>query len=127
MFILASSGWFDNQQEATGGLKIGYSKSRSESLLAMADMDGDGLPDKVFRGGGGFYYRPNQSGPHGSPTFGDAVQLPSLPAISREQVTSTTIGGELYFFVAAMFDSIRATTNPIPIFLTSMAMGSRTS
>ena len=33
----------------TGGLKIGFSQSDSDTLLAMADLDGDGLPDKVFK------------------------------------------------------------------------------
>ncbi len=97
-------------KNVSGGIKVGYSRSRSESLIAMADMNGDGLPDKVYRGGGGFSYRPNQSGPHGTATFGDPVPLPSLPAISREEVTSTTIGGELYFGVAVMLDTVRATT-----------------
>ncbi|WP_019143026.1 SpvB/TcaC N-terminal domain-containing protein [Noviherbaspirillum massiliense] len=94
----------------TVGPKIGYSKSGSETLIAMADMNGDGLPDKVFKGAGGFYYRPNLSGPRGTPTFGDDVRLDSLPAISREKVTSTTIGVETHVApgVAAMVDHNRS-------------------
>jgi RHS repeat-associated protein len=94
----------------SGGIKIGFNQSSSDTLIAMADMNGDGLPDKVFKGGGGFFYRPNQSGPNGQTSFGDRVPLPTLPAISRERVTSTTIGGEIYFGLPVMVDFNRATT-----------------
>lgn len=88
-------------KEITVGFKAGYDKSSSESLLTMADMDGDGLPDKVFKGDGGFYYRKNLSGPHGSSIFNyDRVLLDGLKAISKEKVTTTTFGAELYPGVA---------------------------
>jgi hypothetical protein len=87
------------------GLKLGYNRSRGETLLAMADMNGDGLPDKVFKGSGAFYYRPNLSGPNGTAQFGAPVTLPTLPALSREQTTSTTFGAEAYpFGLAVMSD-----------------------
>ncbi|HEX7888790.1 MAG TPA: SpvB/TcaC N-terminal domain-containing protein, partial [Ramlibacter sp.] len=89
---------------ASAGVKVGYSEAETESLITMADMNGDGLPDKVFRGGGGFTYRPNLSGPRGRPVFGEPVSLPSLPAISREKVTSTTIGGEIFLFMPIQAD-----------------------
>jgi hypothetical protein len=96
---------------STGGLKVGYSRSNSETLITLADMNGDGLPDKVFKGSGGFSYRSNLSGPVGTTSFGDSVSLPSLPAISRESVTSTTFGGESYFgSLPVMGDLNRATT-----------------
>jgi RHS repeat-associated protein len=97
-------------KEETGGIKIGFSRSTSETLIAMADMNGDGLPDKVFKGGGGFSYRPNQSGPNGATSFGPSIQLPTLPAISKERVTSTTFGAEFYFGLAVQLDLNRATT-----------------
>jgi RHS repeat-associated protein len=88
----------------TAGLKVGYNQSDSEALLTMADMDGDGLPDKVFKGSDGFYYRKNLSGPRGNAVFGPPVKLVTLPAISHENVTTTTIGAESYFVIPAMFD-----------------------
>jgi len=99
-----------SSKQETGGLKVGFSQSRSESLITMADMDGDGLPDKVFKDGGGFFYRKNLSGPRGTSAFGERVSLPTLPAISREQVTSTTIGAEAYFVLPVMLDFNLATT-----------------
>ncbi|MFL6653730.1 MAG: toxin TcdB middle/N-terminal domain-containing protein, partial [Sulfurifustis sp.] len=94
----------------TKGGKVGHSQSNSETLVTMADVNGDGLPDKVFKGGGGLAYRPNLSGPNGQTLFGDPVSLPTLPAISREHVTSTTIGAESYLGLPAMLDVNRATT-----------------
>ena len=38
------------------------------------------------------------------------MPLPSLPAISREQVTSTTVGAESYFGLPVMGDRNRAVT-----------------
>lgn len=95
---------------STAGLKVGFSRSQSETLITMADMDGDGLPDKVFKGGAGFSYRPNRSGPNGQHHFGEVVPLPTLSAISRDRVTSTTVGGESYFGLPVMTDVNRATT-----------------
>ncbi len=87
----------------TGGFKIGYNQSESEALLTMADMDGDGLPDKVFKGGDGFYYRKNLSGPRGGAVFADPpVKLDTLPAISHDNVTSTTIGLEAFPYGAPL-------------------------
>ncbi|HLQ24523.1 MAG TPA: SpvB/TcaC N-terminal domain-containing protein, partial [Acidiferrobacterales bacterium] len=94
----------------TAGFKAGFSQSQSDTLITMADMNGDGLPDKVFKGIGGFFYRPNLSGPNGQTAFGGAVSLPTLTAISRERVTSTTFGAESYFGLAVMGDVNLATT-----------------
>jgi len=96
-------------KELTAGVKVGFNQSRSETLITMADMNGDGLPDKVFKDGGGFFYRPNQSGPNGATSFGDRVSLPTLPAISRDRVTSTTAGAEIYLALPIMLDFNRAT------------------
>ncbi|MFC5288550.1 SpvB/TcaC N-terminal domain-containing protein [Actinokineospora guangxiensis] len=95
----------------SAGVKVGYNAGSADGLLALADVNGDNLPDKVFRSGGGVYYRPNLSGPGGQPRFGDTpVRLPSLPAISSERTRSTTVGVESYFGVAAQLDYVSTTT-----------------
>ncbi|WP_197429551.1 SpvB/TcaC N-terminal domain-containing protein [Myroides odoratus] len=38
------------------------SSSKSESIIALMDIDGDGLPDKVFKSGDFLYYRKNLGG-----------------------------------------------------------------
>ncbi len=43
----------------TVGLGLGASRSKSKGTNSFVDVDGDGLPDKVFLTGGGAFYRPN--------------------------------------------------------------------
>jgi hypothetical protein len=109
LYVGVGAGAEVTSKQGTAGVKVGFSQTSSETLITMADMNGDGLPDKVFKDGSGFFYRPNQSGPNGATTFGERVQLPTLPAISRERVTSTTVGAEAFIGVAVMVDANRAT------------------
>ncbi|SDI20785.1 RHS repeat-associated core domain-containing protein [Actinokineospora alba] len=95
----------------SAGLKVGYNAGSSEGLLALADVNGDNLPDKVFRNGGGIFYRPNLSGPTGQARFGDTpIRLSNLPGIGKEKNRSTTVGIESYFGVAAQLDYVSTTT-----------------
>ncbi|HEX9335448.1 MAG TPA: SpvB/TcaC N-terminal domain-containing protein, partial [Pseudonocardiaceae bacterium] len=94
----------------SAGLKVGFNAGSTDGLLALADVNGDNLPDKVFRSGGQIFYRPNLSGPNGQPRFGDAIPLPNLPAISSESSQSGTVGIESYFGVAAQLDYVSTTT-----------------
>jgi RHS repeat-associated protein len=95
----------------SAGLKVGFNSGSSDGLLALADVNGDNLPDKVFRSGGGIFYRPNLSGPGGEPRFGDTpIRLSNLPAISSESTRSGTVGIESYFGVAAQLDFVSTTT-----------------
>src|SRR5262249_55600912 len=41
------------------GVKTGFSHDSDTGLLALVDVDGDSLPDKVFRSGGAIRYRKN--------------------------------------------------------------------
>ncbi|MFD1051101.1 hypothetical protein ACFQ1S_39005, partial [Kibdelosporangium lantanae] len=80
-------------------------------LLALTDVNGDSLPDKVFRTPAGVFYRPNLSGPTGAPRFGDTpIKLTNLPGISSESTRSVTAGVESYFGIAAQLDHVSTTT-----------------
>lgn len=94
----------------SAGLKVGFNSGSSDGLLALVDVNGDNLPDKVFRSGNTIYYRPNLSGPNGQTGFGDAIPLPNLPGISSESTQSGTVGIESYFGVAAQLDYVSSTT-----------------
>ncbi|MEV8438665.1 SpvB/TcaC N-terminal domain-containing protein [Actinosynnema sp. NPDC051121] len=95
----------------SAGVKIGFNAGSSDGLLALADVNGDNLPDKVFRQGGQVYYRANRSGPNGETRFDDqAVKLDGLPGISSERTLSGTVGIESYFGVAAQLDYVSTTT-----------------
>ena len=101
----------------TNGGKIGFNRSSSETLLTLADMDGDGLPDKVFKDekgaptdGSVFYYRPNLARPGGTAGFGAPVRLRGVASIGRENVTSTTAGAEFFLKAEILADVNSAVT-----------------
>jgi hypothetical protein len=94
------------------GVKVGFEHSDGEGLLALVDVDGDSLPDKVVRrDDGSVWYRKNLSGPAGQPRFSDtAVQL-NLPGINGETSNSLTVGIEAYpGAVAAQLDFVSSTS-----------------
>ncbi|QKV73934.1 sugar-binding protein [Amycolatopsis sp. Hca4] len=98
-------------KSGSAGAKVGFNAGTSEGLLSLTDVNGDSLPDKVFRTGAGVFYRPSLSGPGGAPKFGDTpIRLPGLPGISEESTRSTTSGAEAYFGVAAQLDHVSTTT-----------------
>ncbi len=80
------------------GVKVGYATGSGKGLLALVDIDGDGLQDKVFRQGGQIWYRANRSGPNAgaSTTFGPKTLIATLPAISRDETSTTSAGPEAY-------------------------------
>ncbi|TCO55829.1 SpvB/TcaC N-terminal domain-containing protein [Actinocrispum wychmicini] len=98
-------------KSGSAGVKAGANASVSDGLLALADVNGDNLPDKVFRKGGDVFYRPNLGGPGGQPKFGDtAIKLSGLPGISSETTLSGTVGVEAYAGVAAQLDLVSTVT-----------------
>jgi RHS repeat-associated protein len=96
------------------GVKVGFNHNEDSGLLALVDVDGDNLPDKVYRGGSGIMYRKNLSGPHGVAAFSDTPKQLTLPAIMGESTNSITVGIEGYLSgVAAQLDYVNsfASTN----------------
>jgi RHS repeat-associated protein len=99
------------RKAGSAGGKVGFNAGSAEGLLALTDVNGDSLPDKVFRTPAGVFYRPNLSGPTGEPRFGDTpVKLTNLPGISSESSRSVTAGVESYFGIAAQLDHVSTTT-----------------
>ena len=79
------------------GYKVGQSNGTTKTKLVFMDVDGDGLPDKVFESAQGYRYRRNLSGPAGSAGFADAPDaIAGLTALGEERVKSRSSGGEAY-------------------------------
>jgi len=91
-------------KKGSGGVKVGFNKTSSEGLLVLMDINGDGLPDKLYKKGGTVYYRPNQSGPNGGTQFGEARVVAGLPAISKQSSRTTSSGVETYFGATAGYN-----------------------
>ncbi|UVS78199.1 SpvB/TcaC N-terminal domain-containing protein [Actinokineospora sp. UTMC 2448] len=89
------------------GVKVGFNHAEDSGLLALIDVDGDSLPDKVFRDGGQVKYRRNLAGPGGTPRFSDDARALALPGIQSESSNSVTLGVEGYAgAVAAQLDYV---------------------
>ncbi|MFH8477069.1 SpvB/TcaC N-terminal domain-containing protein [Streptomyces sp. NPDC018000] len=99
-------------KEGSVGLKVGFSAGQSDGLSTLVDVNGDNLPDKVFRKNKDVFYRPNLARPGGEPKFGDTpVKLTGLPGISTERTLSGTIGVESYVLTtSAQLDFVGTTT-----------------
>jgi len=85
----------------SAGGKVGFTHTTTDGQLALVDLNGDDLPDKVFKSGSGFSIRFNTSGPDGSTDFGSPVATPTLPGIAKEKADMTSYGPEVYTTVNA--------------------------
>jgi RHS repeat-associated protein len=93
------------------GVKTGFSNDSNEGVLALVDVDADGLPDKVVRSGGAVKYRKNLSGPTGQLRFADQAKPLNLPGFFDESSNTVTLGVEGYLGgVAAQLDFVNAST-----------------
>jgi RHS repeat-associated protein len=98
-------------KEGSAGAKVGFDTSSTDGVLAMIDLNGDGLPDKVFRQNGQSFFRLNTTQPGGPVTFSDqAVSLPTLPAISHSSSSQFSAGAEAYFGANVFANQSEATT-----------------
>ncbi len=78
------------------GMNGGHRFTYTHGLVSLVDIDGDALPDRVFRGSEGFAYNRNL---HGEGTLGfapEATPLPTLTTMSREFSLRQSIATEGY-------------------------------
>ena len=75
---------------STAGFSFNYSKSNSETKISFIDINGDGLPDKVYNSINEVYYKPNLLGTGSQDTWGTGILISSISSLSK--TTSTTIG-----------------------------------
>jgi hypothetical protein len=75
------------KEGAFGGM-FSISAGATEAQAEFIDINGDGLPDKVFREGDAVFYRVNTSGPNlapgATPTFGGRNLVANLHKLSTE-------------------------------------------
>ena len=74
------------------GGNFDYSRSESEGLLTMIDLDGDGLADKVFKDGGSVSYRKQYKTNEYTFSFGDPVTIEGVSDFLKENSSTTTWG-----------------------------------
>ncbi|MDM8564425.1 SpvB/TcaC N-terminal domain-containing protein [Candidatus Halobeggiatoa sp. HSG11] len=102
------------------GAKVGYSRTRSEGLLVQLDINGDGLPDKVYKKGSSVYYRANRSGANGtSSNFGPPVRIGNLSQISKGSSNMKSFGAEM-FMGASVGVNMAKTSTKTTVFFTEV-------
>ena len=83
----------------TAGGDYMHSRSESEGILALIDIDGDGLPDKVFRSGDNdrLYYRSQYVGQDGDPHFsGIRTPIAGIDSFMNERSRTNDWGLEAH-------------------------------
>ena len=92
-------------KDYTVGGNFAIGKSDSDGLIALVDINGDGLPDKVFRQDDRLYFRPNLGQDH---AFGDKLAIQGIRDFSISKTSFNSVGFEAN--VAPVFVGYENTT-----------------
>lgn len=87
----------------TAGVTFGFNYTSNEGMLALVDINGDGLVDKVFKKGGQLFFRPNQSGLDSNVVFGTAQHINYVNDFNKGESFSVNVGLESNFVIYAGF------------------------
>ena len=88
----------------TAGVNFGFSYTRNEGMLALIDINGDGLLDKVYKKNGALFFRANKSVPGGDSTFGEIQAIHDIDEFNRGETFVADVGLESHFGIFAGFD-----------------------
>ncbi len=100
----------------TAGVSLSFNHGSTEGAVTLTDMNGDGLPDKVYRSDSVMYYCPHVPG-EGGASFGDPVEISGAASFARSATSS--FSGGLKAHVGAGKDGIAEITPFTPDFMTS--------
>lgn len=82
-------------KDKTAGGTYAYGSSNDEGLIALVDINGDALPDKVFQSGNSLYYRANQQiAGTDEYSFGPQRPISGIAQFSTSKTTSNSWGFE---------------------------------
>ena len=76
------------------GGSFNYNHSDQKQLISFIDINGDGLPDKVFDSGGNVKYRINTGHSFGT----DEYSLSNLGELSKTKANTIGVGGDVSFY-----------------------------
>jgi len=102
--LTVTAGIFDGllfSKSNTAGASFGYAKLKNEGMLQLVDINGDGLPDKVFKKNDRLFFRANESGPDGQLRFGPVRPVNGITDFDKGTASTTDGGIESNFGVYA--------------------------
>ena len=76
------------------GPSFSNSKSSNTGKVAFVDIDGDGLPDKLFKRGNKLFYRKNMSAEGKDLLFGKALRIPGVNSFSEGNSISRSLNAD---------------------------------
>ena len=79
----------------SGGGNYTHSRSSSEGLMTLVDLDGDGLPDKVYVRNGRMYFCRHLPSEFGEVAFANPVPIEGPGHFLRENSSTNTFGAQL--------------------------------
>ncbi len=85
----------------TAGIAFGFDISTNEGMLALVDINGDGLADKVFKKGNELFYRANQFAADSSVYFGPITQINGVGDFNQGLSWGVSVGLESNFVIYA--------------------------
>lgn len=91
----AGVGIYDGSSSTSGtiGGSFNYSNDKSKGLSTFVDLNGDGLPDKVYRDGNSVYYRPQlRNSDTGEVSYGEPIRVNGISGFSSSS-SNTYSGG----------------------------------
>lgn len=100
--LATTVGLFDGKpysKSVTAGGNVTYMGSENEGFLTLIDINGDGLPDKVFKKDGAVYYRPNLLSYPSEQMFGDKKLVAGINNISISKFSGFGWGVEAHPFI----------------------------
>ena len=92
--IMVGAGW--GPATASAGASYSHTNSSNEGRVTLVDINGDGMPDKVWKGSDGkLHYRLNMNKALSHPVFGKEQALVGINSFSSGKATSYTLSANV--------------------------------
>ncbi len=94
----------------TIGASFNYSQSKEKTQISFIDINGDGLPDKVYNDiNGGIKYQPNEGFASGQGSFGLARNITDVTTLDETKTRTFGFGVNAYAYVIGVGGSVSLT------------------